>query len=593
MRILGMVVLVAGIAAAVAGAGPMPLLIPLLIGLIAFVVYDARKESARADPVMRAGGRSSRPTVWTLARVEGRRLLMSPVFMVGLGFAALATLLVGQGFPAVMHRDDLTFTLFMFPVAGMVLIAVNLAVSRSRRDGTDEFFDALPAGRDTRTLAHLVSVAWVVAVAVVVIVIQVAVAYANDAISTPDVGELLTGPMLVACAGIVGVSAARLVPSSAIGVIAVVLMGIFQGTVDHFAGPVENATNWFAPWVPDADFWAAGDLLPRRAWLHLVYLIGLGGFAAVIGFLRHRRDRGVWTAMGLVLAVVAAGGIAQSRPYSDATWDRAGAMIADPSGYQSCETIDAARFCAYDGYEGLIAGWAEPVNGVLRAVPSAVRARGLEVRQRIEAREIWHMPIHVRGRLPQHVPTSFPRPWADDIAIHPGMNWCGAEGSCQMALATLTAAWSVGLPTAAGEAIQPGGEVEDPFAPQDFKRYDAGGEARAIVALWLGARSTGPARAHFLARLARPMPIEGDADAGTDESVPIEGCEGVAETGTLYASSDLQYAGMLLALPDTEVLPVLSRHWDRLTDPDTPSSEVGVLFVFSEPEPLPGVFSNC
>jgi hypothetical protein len=89
------------------------------------------------------------------------------------------------------------------------------------------------------------------------------------------------------------------------------------------------------------------------------------------------------------------------------------------------------------------------------------------------------------------------------------------------------------------------------------------------------------------------MPIDGEADSGAGGSVPIEGCEGVAETGTLYASSDMQYAGMLLALPDTEVLPVLSRHWERLTDPDTPSSEVGVLFGLGEAEPLAGVFSNC
>src|SRR5439155_20794951 len=146
----------------------------------------------------------------------------------------------------------------------------------------------------------------------------------------PSIAELLAGPMLVGCAVAVGVTASRLFPSVAIGFFAVIAMGVFQGLTDHFSGPGTTRTSWFAPWVQLPEFIPDG-IWPRRPWSHLVYLLGLGAFAAVLGFLVRRRDGRRLPALAAALALIAIGGSLQSRPFPTSAAVRAAAFVEHPA----------------------------------------------------------------------------------------------------------------------------------------------------------------------------------------------------------------------------------------------------------------------
>jgi len=113
--------------------------------------------------------------VRALARIEGRRLLRSPLVLVGAGLMLLA--LFGDG-PWVASIDstaaDAPFMSLL--VAAMTLVASNLAALRGRRSGADELFAAAPAQPRSRTGAHLLAVLWpaVVSVAIPVLVVVTA-----------------------------------------------------------------------------------------------------------------------------------------------------------------------------------------------------------------------------------------------------------------------------------------------------------------------------------------------------------------------------------------------------------------------------------
>ena len=125
----------------------------LAVAVAAAVVVDRRATYAPA--VAGFNGSVAR----LVARVEGMRLLRSPLVLVG--FVATAF-----GFPGGFGEDwalrwGLTGSyLSAFGVGGFVLL--HLATSRDRRSGTDELVDSLPTAAGTRVTGHLLSSLWLV-----------------------------------------------------------------------------------------------------------------------------------------------------------------------------------------------------------------------------------------------------------------------------------------------------------------------------------------------------------------------------------------------------------------------------------------------
>ena len=109
-------------------------------------------------------------TVWSLARVEGRRLLRGPAFLIGLVFSVVLIILSGElawGFTSY----ELLTGIALVPLASGTLIGVYLAGTRPARHGTTELYAATPTRAEVSTWAGLVSLAWPVAVAGVVVAV--------------------------------------------------------------------------------------------------------------------------------------------------------------------------------------------------------------------------------------------------------------------------------------------------------------------------------------------------------------------------------------------------------------------------------------
>jgi hypothetical protein len=357
--------------------------------------------------------------------------------------------------------------------------------------------------------------------------------------------------------------------------------------VDTFAGEATSRPTWFSPWVPEPDVFPQG-LWVRRPWSHLVYLLGLGAFAAVLGLLRHRIDKRTVGALIVSLGVIAGGGLVQSRAVSAAEYDGMAAWIE--RGATTCQSHDGVRYCVYPELRPFLSEWLPSVRGALEQAPAAVRSRSLAVVQRPSPFSLYKVPGGLGVRLAATTPTAPPAVWPVDGAIHPGTGWCLVGGTCDLSLGVQTGAWAVGLPL---DPLAARPNVEDPYASPFFDTYDASGEARAVVALWLGARSTPGARAQFLKRTAAaPDDERGPDEPGPGDAFTVLGCEGIGESGTAFGALEASYTVQLLQRPDDEVGSTIRAHWDRLTNPRTSSAVVARIFGLDEPDSTI-YFNNC
>lgn len=484
----------------------------------------------------------------SLARIEGRHLLRSPLVLAGLAFALLPGLGSGVWVPELRASSaDSAFMCLM--LAAGTLGASNLATLRSRRHGTEELLGTTPAPPTVRTGAHLLSVAGPVVIAMVV----VAVSLASDllrrqAYGRPDLAELAVGPLLVAGAGALGVLLARWVPSALVAPVACVAIAAFELFMNSSA-LVATGWRWLGFWLQAGDI----DLMPPRpARWHLVYLGGLIALAAVGALARHGLGRRIVVAGSVTLAVTAVAAAAQMRPVSSETWAARNALLTNPEAGQVCEELDGVRYCAFPADGPLMARWAEVVSGVRRNLPPAAWPAGLAVTQRFTPGDLQYTPQTLREMLPDLPARGTPLP--DDGDVHPGSNWT-TDGATALSLGLGVASRVVGLPLV-------------PPAPATL--CDAAGQARAVVALWLGARAT-PDAASALRRAAPPDVVDLE---GRPYLVQVETS---VQQAVAWGAVEVRHARALLTRPVPEVATALARHWDRLTDPATTTAEGATL----------------
>lgn len=514
-----------------------------------------------------------------LARAEVGRLVRHPLSAVGIGLTALATWGVfGRG--GDLSRDGAIFGLIVWPFAGMMLIATNLAASRPRRHGTDELFDSLPGTREARTLGHAVSLVGPMLVVVAMAGVLFVYGRLSGGTGSPPPVEIAIGVVLVGCAGAVGLLLDRLTGRAMLAVPVVIGIGILEGNLASDRVPL--FWHQLAPWTPVNE-------LPTEVWVrpsgwHLIYLVGIGAVLVGVAVLRHRRSRRAVAAVIAAVAVAAGAGWAQIRLPTRAQIEASAAFIGDPGSVQRCQQRGNVGYCHYPEREHMVAQWRRAVDGVLDRVPPHVRERSLKVAQRVRGIDLQQLEPEIAAALPFTVPSAQPHVWPDDGAIHPDMRWCGRNelGSCEVILAAQVAGWAVGFPFAPVRSVD-----DDPETPLTTA-YDSSGQARAVVALWLAGAST-PRTAHELRPQASPGPEEPQGscvvlcDAKASPSFRIAFCDGVDEASVEYWPAEIAYARTLLRLPSDRVAPTLLRHWDRLVDPRTKTATLASLFGLPDP----------
>ncbi len=249
------------------------------VGAFASVRSHSGSHPSTTTPPQSSPPRGGPPeTAWRLARsiarVEGRRLLRSPVVLAGLG---LPLLMIGaEGAETVDLQEFSIMTGFMSLLpAATTLIASNLAALRAHRDGAEELYGVAPAPAVARTGGHLLALAWPAVVSLVVPGSALAMAYVRaEPFGALELAEVAVGPLLVAGAGALGVLLARWLPTPLAAPLACVAIAVFELAWNgDFVG--HSGWRWMAFWLQPAGEFPA-DLLPGRpAGWHAVYLTSL------------------------------------------------------------------------------------------------------------------------------------------------------------------------------------------------------------------------------------------------------------------------------------------------------------------------------
>ena len=496
-----------------------------------------------------------------LARVEGRQLLRNEVFIVAI-FMSIAILVI---FGLVWASDNFgannswrywlaLLPVFSLPFAGMTLVAMNLAALRARREGTEELFGSLPATATTRVVGHLGSV-WMAFVVQIVFVVATFASgsFLTDhfgAIDAASIGDIMVSFALVFCAGSLAVALARWLPNPLVALVAVVVVAIGGSAIGGIGGRHWSLTRQLSIWprYPDHD-WA---FTVRPSWWHAAYLLSLAFVVVVVAVARQRHDR--FTLLLGIGAVVLAGvtGYIQTRPMTGGDAERIAAMLSDPVAHSSCRTTDGLTLCAYHDYADVTTVWARELTAPFAAVAPQQRADGFAV--------VWHerrldrLDPAVRERIDiDALATS----WAADQTTWNGVEVDGTESNLINRLAL--GLWSVGLPSV------PAGD-----AP-----CWVGGQARAIVALWVAAQGMGSNDSkRFVSGTWNGL---GDSDSGSN--VPPEWIDGYiwirdAIPPVLWSAADIVAAQAMLTLDATFVRDTLWADWQQWSDPSATTADL-------------------
>src|SRR5205085_11427653 len=206
--------------------------------------------------------------------------------------------------------------------------------------------------------------------------------------------------------------------------------------------------------------------------------------------------------------------------------------------------------------------WDEPVQAVLARVPEPVRGGGLVVSMRepnvVGNTDCSPTPLLDTLSSPVRALVTPEQVWPPDNAVHPWRYWPWDPG-CSFAEHGTILTVQVGLRA-----------VALPPAQSSTPACAASGQARSVLALWLAGQST-PRAPEALATVLRTSEAQDSVDTVVFDS------NNWPNWGVDFAHRDIVTALALLQRPADDVGRVVLQHWDRLTDPSTPASELAAL----------------
>jgi hypothetical protein len=237
------------------------------------------------------------------------------MFLVG-GLLSLAVfVLVTWNLAPVLQRDDTQIGGALLPLAAATLMVANLAASRSARHGTDELYEGLPSDTRTRTVGHLLSLAWAVGAALLLTGVMVAYLLLNSPVGNLSAAELAVGPVSVALFGALGITLARWRSHVVAGPVAIVVLIAVQGWAFHLVAGIEPSrshVSWLAPWVPlSLTNGVPPELVIRPTGWHVLYLAGLVGCVVILAIGLRAMSLPLVTVLIVALLATAAGGFFQ------------------------------------------------------------------------------------------------------------------------------------------------------------------------------------------------------------------------------------------------------------------------------------------
>lgn len=545
----------------------MFLLVPLAVGIAIWLVRRSRGEvagPAEVGPVGWAGGARwavARP----LARAETRRLLRHPAFVVGVLLTPLMLAGATLTDETSWWQISPAVALALVPLGWATIIATNLLALQPRRTGADELLAAAPAPQPVRSAGLMLSAAPAALVAAVVAGgWLVPLSGGGDLTGAPRPLEMAAGLLIVAGSVTVGVGAARWLPGVGFGIAAAVATAVIQARFFEV-----SAWPWyrseadplrFLGFLADTTSVGLPALEVRPIGWHLVYLVGLVLLMAGVALARDGVPRRLGGLLGAALVLTTIAGWAQLRSPTDRQVAEMVAFLTNPEPGQTCTSDGPVRYCASGDNLSRVADWRRRVTGVHALVPAAVAARALVVADRVPtvsgnancAPQPFFEGLH--PDVAEKVTAA--QVWPNDGAVHPGTDRfpCGGRTTNELFTAVQVGSWAVGLP---------------PSPHHLDVRCTATGQARAAVALWLGAAAT-PQGERTLRELVR----DPSSPAGR---MTFLGWDDPPMWGVTFATADAELALRLLDMPEEQVAAALAPAWATVTAPGIPSSELARL----------------
>jgi hypothetical protein len=250
----------------------------------------AALEDARASGIPHASARPSVSGVWALGRIEARRMLLHPSFLIGTAFALF--IMRGAMGSGGTQMDNVAWVLGGILVGVLVgtVLTTNIAAMRPRRDQTQELFGALSSPPETRTVGVFAGLLLGPVTMSLLLTACAWWAFRSDEHIGPSIDLFLAVqiPMTVAALGAIGIAVGRWVPSLLGGPV-VIAAHIFTGII------------WVVPWVVPTE---TGVDRPR----HMIYLVAAITTWIALALARDRRTapRFVIAASAFAIGVVAA-----------------------------------------------------------------------------------------------------------------------------------------------------------------------------------------------------------------------------------------------------------------------------------------------
>ncbi|GAB3196916.1 ABC transporter [Nocardioides hungaricus] len=490
----------------------------------------------------------SRGAMWALARAEARRMLLHPAFALAVAAVTVPWLvgLVSRGGPpayATLSNASWQIQMPLLIVAAGAFFSAHLTAVRRYRFETTEAELVQPMPRWQQSAAQMVAVAALAVATAVLVIVDLSVqAAGTGAAGSVLPAEAATAPAYVLLAGVLGASAAHVGRSISAGVSVFVVVGVAT-----FAGVIGTGRAW--RWLTLAAFENTFEVpavpamvAQRPAGWHVAWLLALCLLLVLVTLGVNGLSRPLvlaGSAVAAVLAVVA--GIAQLGAAPLMGTRRWNEVFEHPARVQTCRTREPVTYCAFPDFTSRIGAWSSIAQAQLAAVPAAVAAG----------------PIYVRQRLPARGSNGFgyliPEAWSQDDAAAgtPGAvavstRWAGVDDDSFAQTQVLAFALGFGYRLAYGTSAKPadgkGGGVELCGGP-------------GVVTLWLAAGTQAAGRAAVSAVLAR-----GDLVQASVAESAVDLIAGYRETTVLQGLLDRDQPAVTRQILD---------NWARLTDPAT------------------------
>jgi hypothetical protein len=515
--------------------------------------------------------RTDRRVALALAAGEAKRIVRSVAFLLFLPLSVLALLAATEG-ETRWRQMSIGVAEGLVPLGWCLIALTNLAVLRDRRHHVDTMTDTMPSSLTARTGGHLLGgLVGVPVSAALLVTFAIIKEMRADLNGSPDLLELAVGLLIVAGAAAVGVAVGRWLPWALFSVAAIVATVPIAGIL---GSGMNSGRARFLGFVANASSELPGlDVRPRV--LHLVWLLAWIGIVATIALARHSRGPRVWGAAALLVVVAIAAGVGQVMDISDEKAADRADLLNRPDAHQACETVDGVTYCAYPDTEENMGLWQATVAAVRGHVPESTARQDLIVSQRVPwvtgnsncgpSETLDMIDATISDRV------SVSDAWPADGAVHPGLadeqGPCGGTNYSGLFTAVQLGAWSVGLPPAQwgqGETCR------------------ADGQARSVIALWLGAAGGGNLSSY----------IE-DLTVGPDGRVEISDWDGQPTWGVDWHPGDLDAAATIASLPSPRVEQVVSTHWVELIDPATPTARLFELLELPGPTTIDVPLDTC